>query len=110
MKILMENVKKGTCTNKEGILSQMKCLTTGGMIIVPDVKGWRNIILREFNAGVSGGHSGYLRTYKRVAFSFMWPEMKGAVKKFVAECDVCQRNHYESISSPGLLQPLSLNP
>lgn len=78
------------------------------MIIVPDVKGWRDMILQEFHAGVSGEHSGYLRTYKRVAFNFMWPEMKGAVKKFVAECDVCQRNYYESISSPGLLQPLSI--
>lgn len=26
----------------------------------------------------------------------------------VAECDTCQRNHYESINPPGLLQPLSI--
>ena len=38
----------------------------------------------------------------------MWPGVKKAVKKFVAECDICQRNHYESISPPGLLQPLSI--
>lgn len=62
----------------------------------------------EFHAGVLGSHSGYLRTYKRLTRSFMWPGAKRNVKMYVAECDTCQRNHYEFINPPGLLQPLSI--
>ncbi|XP_004301249.1 PREDICTED: genome polyprotein-like [Fragaria vesca subsp. vesca] len=30
------------------------------------------------------------------------------VKQFVANCDVCQQNHYEAIRPPGLLQPINI--
>lgn len=52
-----------------------------------------------------GGRSGYLKGYKRIPRSFAWPGMKRTVKKCVAECDVCQRNHYEAMVPLGLLQP-----
>src|SRR4051812_22897094 len=34
--------------------------------------------------------------------------MKGAVKKFVAHCLVCQQAKPECVHAPGLLQPLSI--
>lgn len=36
----------------------------------------------------------------------MWPGIKKHVKTMVAECDVYQKNHYEAIYPPGLLQPI----
>lgn len=67
--------------------------------------GWREKIIKEYHEGYEGGHSGYLRTYKRVARAFNWPRLKSAVKKLVSECDTCQRNHHETILPHGLLQP-----
>ena len=34
--------------------------------------------------------------------------MKGDIRRFVAECDVCQQNKFETIAPPGLLQLLPL--
>ncbi|KAL6196555.1 hypothetical protein ACLB2K_032169 [Fragaria x ananassa] len=38
--------------------------------------------------------------------SFAWPGLHRDVKKYVAECDTCQRNHGENVLPPGHLQPL----
>ena len=40
-----------------------------------------------------------------VARSFRWMRMHKDVKRFVAECNICQTNHYEATNPPGLLQP-----
>ena len=36
--------------------------------------------------------------------------MKQDIRKFVVECEVCQRNKGETIKSPGTLQPLPIPP
>ena len=40
--------------------------------------------------GVVGGHSGFFRTFKRITQDLYWVGMKGDIKKFVAECEICQ--------------------
>ena len=65
-------------------------------------------ILTELHESPVGGHSGFLKTYHRVKQDFFWEGLKGDVKKFVAECLVCQRHKGETIKAPGLLQPLSI--
>lgn len=37
-----------------------------------------------------------------------WDEMKSNIKRFVAECDTCQRVKYESTSPAGLFQSLPI--
>lgn len=51
---------------------------------------------------------GISSNYKRVRQNFNWPGLKIAVKSFVASCDICQRNNYEAIKPPRLLQPLPI--
>jgi len=63
-------------------------------------------LLREFHDSPIGGHSGVLRTYKRLAQQFYWPSMARIVKEYVASCDVCQRVKSDTLSPAGLLQPL----
>ena len=53
-----------------------------------------------------GGHSGFLRTCKRIAYDLYWLGMKGDVKRFVAECGICQQNKTLALSPASVPQPL----
>ena len=55
-----------------------------------------------------GGNSGFLKTYHRVKKEFFWDGLKSDIQNFVAECLVFQQNKFETIKTPGLLQPLSI--
>ncbi|KAL4025105.1 hypothetical protein IC575_013482 [Cucumis melo] len=65
-------------------------------------------ILSTYHDSVVGGHSGFLRTYKRLASELYWPSMKTDVKKYCEECIVCQRNKTMALSPAGLLTPLEV--
>lgn len=77
-----------------------------GRIVVPPTSSLKLEILREFHASKMVGHSGILRTFKRLAQNFYWESMKSDMQAFVSACDVCQRNKSEALSLAGLLQPL----
>ncbi|CAL9031829.1 unnamed protein product [Prunus brigantina] len=85
---------------------QNNCLYYRERIFVPTSSKWRTMILEEFHSTPMGGHSGQLRTYKRILRNFRWPGLKKDVQAFVAACDTCQRQNYEALHPPGLLQPL----
>ncbi|CAJ2638342.1 unnamed protein product [Trifolium pratense] len=63
-------------------------------------------ILHEFHDTSTGGHSGYLRTYKKIASVVYWEGMRKNIKEYVDACEVCQRNKYQTLSPGGLIQPL----
>lgn len=79
-----------------------------GQLVIPSNSTWVNTLLTEFLATPNGGHSGALRTYRRLASSLYCPEMFKVVKKFVASYEVFQKNKYETLSPAGLLQPLPI--
>ncbi|KAL4576939.1 hypothetical protein LXL04_013040 [Taraxacum kok-saghyz] len=62
-------------------------------------------LLKEFHQSAAGGHSGYYRTYRRLAVNLYWPSMIKRVKAFVRECDICQRCKASTAAPSGLLQP-----
>ncbi|KAD3640227.1 hypothetical protein E3N88_29450 [Mikania micrantha] len=66
------------------------------------------LLLHEFHTTPSGGHSRFYRTYRCLAANLYWPGMTAAAKKFVRECDVCQRCKASSTVPGGLLQPLDI--
>ncbi|XP_073149101.1 uncharacterized protein [Henckelia pumila] len=84
------------------------CLLHRGRLVVPRSSLWVPKLLQEFHATPVGGHSGALRTYKRVANNFFWKGMRHDVNKFVVACDVFQKNKYDATSPAGLLQPLGI--
>jgi len=65
-------------------------------------------ILSESHSSPTGGHSGFLRTYKRLTSELYWVGMKRDIKKFVEECPICQQSKNLALSPAGLLQPLPI--
>ena len=52
-----------------------------------------------------GGHGGQQKTTELVARNFWWPEVIKKVKKYVEECDTCQRNKNQTEAPIGKLMP-----
>ncbi|TYK23171.1 Ty3/gypsy retrotransposon protein [Cucumis melo var. makuwa] len=65
-------------------------------------------IMHTYHDSVFGGHSGFLRTYKRIAGELYWNGMKSDIKKYCEECMICQRNKTSALSPTGLLLPLEI--
>ncbi|TQD92478.1 hypothetical protein C1H46_022039 [Malus baccata] len=77
-------------------------------IVIGAESTWRRKVFEEHHSTPIAGHEGVLKTYQRLKRGFYWVGMKRNIKEWVAECRTCQQNKYETISPPGLLQPLPL--
>ncbi|KAA0060078.1 transposon Tf2-1 polyprotein isoform X1 [Cucumis melo var. makuwa] len=66
------------------------------------------VILNAYHDSAIGGHSGLLRTYKRIAGELFWEGMKSDIKKHYDECLICQTNKSLALSPAGLLVPLEI--
>ena len=62
---------------------------------------WISRFLYEFHDSPMGSHSGFLRTYKRVAANLFWKGVKRMIRDYVAH-EVCQRAKYEARSPPAI--------
>lgn len=49
-------------------------------------------ILKENHDSKLAGHSGFIRTYRRIKEYFIWPSMKQDIKKYIKKCPSCQLN------------------
>ena len=65
-------------------------------------------ILHTYHDSVLGGHSRYLRTYKRLMGELYWEGIKHDVKIYRNECIVCQCNKSLTLSPVELLKPLEV--
>ena len=74
--------------------------------VIAPTSSLKQVLLKEFHDSKMAGHSGVLRTYRRLSQNFYWEAMKRNVGVYVAACDVCQRNKSDSRLPAGLLQPL----
>lgn len=75
-------------------------------VIIPTCQLLCTKLLYEAHNNKIGGHSGVLRTFKRLAHQFYWPKMQQDVQEYVQRCEVCQRMKTDTLSPVGLLQPL----
>lgn len=65
-------------------------------------------LLKDFHSSPSGGHSGYLHTYRRMDGTLYWLCMMKCVPEFVKACDTCQWQKYIANTANWLLQPLPI--
>ncbi|XP_071739339.1 uncharacterized protein [Rutidosis leptorrhynchoides] len=77
-------------------------------LVIPSTSTWIPKLLDEFHSSPSGGHSGFYRTYRRLAAHVYWFGMVKTVKQFVQACDICQRYKSSTLAPTGLLQPLPI--
>ena len=77
-------------------------------VVIPPNSSFVQQLLQEFHDSPYGGHSGVLRTYKRLAQQFYWPSMHKVIQQYVASCTICQKNKADTFSLAGLLQPLPI--
>ncbi|HXP51692.1 MAG TPA: reverse transcriptase domain-containing protein, partial [Bacteroidia bacterium] len=53
----------------------------------------RNDIIGEVhNSPSEGAHSGYYKTYNRIATTYYWPKMSRDIKRYTDTCDICQKS------------------
>lgn len=66
------------------------------------------LVLAHVYSSPVAGHSGFLKSFHRAKQEFYWKGMKSDLKKFIRECDVCQRIKAETIAPSSLLQTLAI--
>jgi hypothetical protein len=79
-----------------------------GRLVLSNTSSLIPSILEEFHATPQAGHSGFYKTYRRIAANVYWVGMKNTIQNFVRSCDTCQRHKYLASSPGGLLQPLPI--
>jgi hypothetical protein len=101
-KLLQElsiNPTSGQYTLSQGIIYYKSRVWLGNAIEI------QQQVLFALHASAVGGHLGYEATYHRVKKLFAWPQLKQAVKDYVAQCTTCQQAKTERVAYPGLLAP-----
>lgn len=77
-------------------------------LVLPKDSRFKSLILHEYHTCLLGGHSGMLKTMKRIQQSLYWSHMLKDIQQFVAEYGVCQTHKYSTLLPAGLLQPLPI--
>lgn len=77
-----------------------------GRIVLSKASQFPELMMKECHESRVGGHSDFLKTYRRIVREVYWKGMKKDVRDFVVRCGVCQQNKY--LSPQGLLQSLPI--
>ena len=88
--------------------SQQGALKFKGRVALPKSSSLIPTIMHTYHDSVFGGHSGFLRTYKRITRELYWECIKKDIKKYCVECLICQRNKSLALSPAGWLMPLEI--
>ncbi|KAA0055700.1 Ty3/gypsy retrotransposon protein [Cucumis melo var. makuwa] len=101
-RILEEGMEIPHYTLQQGVLKFK------GRLVIPNKSTLIPTILHTYHDSVFGGHSGFLRTYKRLTGEIYWKGMKKDIMRYCEECAICQRNKSSALSPAGLLMPLEI--
>ena len=77
-------------------------------IYLPSSSKLKTQVLKENHDSPTTGHVGFFKTYHNTCQSFFWEGMKTDIHKYVAECDTCERQKFETMDPLGIQQPLHI--
>jgi hypothetical protein len=83
-------------------------LWLGKKICAPNLKPFKELILKEAHDLAYSIHLGSTKMKKDLKTRYWWYGMKRDVMEYVAQCDTCQRVKAEHQRPAGLLQPLKI--
>ena len=89
LKNIVEAIQKDP-NAKPGFALKGGILFYKNRLVIPANSPLIEDLLKDFHSSPSGGHSGYLRTYRRMAGTLYWQGMMRRVQDFVKACDTCQ--------------------
>src|SRR5437588_6765246 len=95
----MKGVVLGMCQWKD------KKLWYQGKVWVPGEEKIRTAIIYRHHDQPSAGHGGTAKTTELISRRYYWPKMRETIKRYVKNCDTCQRTKVVRHAPYGLLQP-----
>ena len=82
----MRGIALGLCEWKDEHLSYQ------GKIWIPNDEKLRTGLIRKNHDDPLGGHGGTAKTTELVSRRYYWPGMRETIKRYVKNCDICQRS------------------
>ena len=95
----MKEVALGLCEWKD------EHLWYEGKIWIPKDKGLRTTIISRCHDNPLAGHGGIAKTTELITRQYYWPNMLETIKRYIENCDKCQRSKAVRQAPYGLLLP-----
>ena len=81
-----------------------------GSVLVPGDAKLRARILRCVHDAPTSGHLGVTKTFNRLVANYHWPNQWLDVAEYIRSCSTCQQAKNRTGRTPGLLQPIEVQP
>jgi len=94
----MQGIALGLCQWKDGLLWYQ------GKIWIPNDEGIRTALIAKHHEPRQAGHGGTAKTTELISRRYYWPKIREDIKRFIKNCDTCQRTKVVRHAPYGLLQ------
>src|ERR1700761_6071685 len=95
----MKGIALGLCEWKDEYLWYQ------GKIWIPNDEELRTSLIRRNHDDSLAGHGGTAKTTELVSLQYYWPRMRETIKRYVRNCDICQRSKAVRHAPYGMLLP-----
>jgi len=94
----MKGIALGLCQWKDGLLWYQ------GKIWISTDEGIRTTLIAKHHEPPQAGHGGTAKTTELISRRYYWPKIREDIKRFMKNCDTCQRTKVVRHAPYGLLQ------
>ena len=94
----MKGIALGLCQWKDGLLWYQ------GKIWIPKDEEIRTTLIAKHHEPPQAGHGGTAKTTELISRRYYWPKIREDIKRFIKNCDTCQRTKVVRHARYGLLQ------